>query len=396
MNSYSAVSFACNHDLSHLSKMLNCLIKTRIRCCVSPGVASMLARTHVTAPKKQPSGPDPENKPPLRAIDLAQKIRREKAQAEKTSIPKSPVSPLEKSVLELRQLSQQLQNVHPNVLAKHLHKSIIFQNQELIVINKPYGVPVQEGSAAKNCIYSVLPILAKMMDGMKGGSQLHTCIGLDKEITGALLLARNEEVANHIQELHKHHQVERKYLVVSVGVPVPSEGVIDIPVIEREVTGSQPHFKMGLSPVYRMSDSGEGVTRVRAHRQAHGAVTKYRVLESSNGCSLVELQPITGVKHQMRVHMAYALGCPIIGDHKYAHWNKLAPQRLPDAVLKRLGIQQSKVRYLPLHLHARQLTLPGFRGQDDISVSCPLTRFFVSTLRKLQISLPDYRTDETL
>lgn len=65
-------------------------------------------------------------------------------------------------------------------------------------------------------------------------------------------------------------------------------------------------------------------------------------------------------------------------------------------MLKRLGIQQSKVRYLPLHLHARQLTLPGFKGQDDITVSCPLTRFFVSTLRKLQISLPDYRTDETL
>ena len=135
MNSYSAVSFARNYDLSHLSKMLNGIIKTRTRCCVLPGVASMLARTHVTAPKKQT-----ENKPPLRAIDLAQKIRREKVQEEKTSAPKSP---LEKSVFELRQLSQQLQNVHPNVLAKHLHKSIIFQNQELIVINKPYGVPVQ-------------------------------------------------------------------------------------------------------------------------------------------------------------------------------------------------------------------------------------------------------------
>lgn len=52
--------------------------------------------------------------------------------------------------------------------------------------------------------------------------------------------------------------------------------------------------QMGLSPVYRVSDGGEGVTKVRANRQAQGAVTQYRVLDSSNGCSLVELQPITG------------------------------------------------------------------------------------------------------
>lgn len=104
-----------------------------------------------------------------------------------------------------------------------------------------------------------------------------------------------------------------------------------------------------------MNDAGTGVTKVRAHRQAHQAVTKYRVLDSSSGCSLVELQPFTGketilvfflllllftlrldtfsscllsagAKHQMRVHMAFALSCSILGDHKYSHWSKLAPQ----------------------------------------------------------------------
>lgn len=98
-----------------------------------------------------------------------------------------------------------------------------------------------------------------------------------------------------------------------------------------------------------MNDAGDGLTKVRAHRQAHSAVTKYQVLDSSCGCSLVELQPLTGgfqplgdtlqprflsaaasvsagVKHQMRVHMALGLSCPILGDHKYSHWNKLAPQ----------------------------------------------------------------------
>lgn len=117
---------------------------------------------------------------------------------------------------------------------------------------------------------------------------------------------------------------------------------------------------MALSPLFRMNNAGDGVTKVRAHRQAHPAATKYRVVDSSSGCSLVELQPLTGkknlpvwqmslgrhdtfnvfivfkinmyisistaVKHQMRVHMAFALACPILGDHKYSHWSKLAPQ----------------------------------------------------------------------
>ncbi|XP_019911203.1 mitochondrial RNA pseudouridine synthase rpusd4 isoform X2 [Esox lucius] len=239
-----------------------------------------------------------------------------------------------------------------------------------------------------------MEFMFKMIDGMKAESQLHICLGLDKETTGTLLLARTKEALDCVQSLHRNHQVQRKYWVVTVGVPVPSEGVIDIPIIEREVTGAQPHYKMGLSPVYRVSNGGEGVTKVRANRHAQGAVTQYRVLDSSNGCSLVELQPITGVKHQLRVHMAYGLGCAILGDHKYSHWIKLAPQKLPDGVLRKLGLEQSKARHLPLHLHARQLTLPEFKGQRDITVSCPLPKFFTSTLRRLQIPIPDKKDDD--
>ncbi|XP_016425478.1 RNA pseudouridylate synthase domain-containing protein 4 [Sinocyclocheilus rhinocerous] len=223
---------------------------------------------------------------------------------------------------------------------------------------------------------------------MQAGAQLHLCHSLEKENTGALILAKTEEAAEHVQTLIRSHKVERKYLAVTVGVPVPSEGVIDIPIIEKEVTGPQPHFKMGLSPLFKVSEEGDGVTRVRAHRQAHSAVTQYRVLDSTSGCSLVELQPVTGVKNQLRVHMALALTCPILGDHKYAHWNKLAPQKLPEGILRRLGLVQSKTRYLPLHLHSRRIILPGVKGHSDITVSCPLPKYFTNTLKRLQIPLP--------
>ncbi|KAG8007787.1 RNA pseudouridylate synthase domain-containing protein 4 [Nibea albiflora] len=355
-------------------------------------VAASFSRSQTTA-AGHAAGSDTGEKPRLRAIDLARKIRQEKTKPRATE---PPLSAQQKRVTELKQFTLQLQNVHPNVLAKHLHRSLLYQDKDVVIINKPYGIPVRDDSGATS-ITSVLPVLAKMLDGMKVKShtQLFPCLGLEKETTGVLLLAKREEVVEHIYKLHRNNQVERKYWVVTVGAPVPSEGIIDIPIIEKAVTGSQPHFKMALSPLFRMNDTGTGVTKVRGHRQAHPAVTKYRVLDSRSGCSLVELQPLTGEKHQMRVHMAFALSCTILGDHKYSHWSKLAPQKLPESVLEKLGLEQSKIRHLPLHLHAQQLTLPGTRV-DEINVSCPLPKFFTRTVKSLNLNLPDKKGDNHL
>lgn len=378
----SSCRIACTGNWSSGLNVLFSGVKTR-RCS---GSAASLRRSQTTA-AKHASGPDTGHKPRLRAIDLARKVQQERTKQQQPAEP--PVSGQQRRVTELKRFSQQLQNVHPNVLAKHLHRGVLYQDKDVVVINKPYGVPVRDDSGVTS-ISSVLPILSKMMDGMKirSNSQLLPCLGLEKETTGALLLVRREEAAEHILNLNRNNQVQRKYWVVTVGVPVPSEGMIDIPIIEREVTGSQPHYKMALSPLFKMNDAGDGLTKVRGHRQAQSAVTRYRVLDSSSGCSLVELQPFTGAKHQMRVHMAFALACPILGDHKYSHWSKLAPQKLPERVLGNLGLEQSKIRYLPLHLHSRQLTLPG-TSQADVSVSCPLPKYFTQTLSRLHLSLPD-------
>ena len=60
--------------------------------------------------------------------------------------------------------------------------------------------------------------------------------------------------------------------------------------------------QMGLSPMFRLNETGEGVSRIRAHRQAESAVTKYRVLDSRAGCSLVELEPLTGTRSCLLSH----------------------------------------------------------------------------------------------
>ncbi|XP_061687704.1 pseudouridylate synthase RPUSD4, mitochondrial isoform X2 [Syngnathoides biaculeatus] len=371
--------------------LLRALPKTQTKCHRCSGTALIsFSRGQTTATAQTPDAGKRE-KPPLRAIDLARKVRQEKSS---TGAAEPPVSGSQKRVTDLKRFSQQLQNVHPNVLAKHLCRGVLYQNQHLVVINKPYGVRLRD-SSGETSITSVLPILAKMMDGVKvkSESQLLPSLGLEKEMTGALLLARSEEAVERVLELNRTNQVHRKFWVVTVGVPVPSEGTIDIPIVEREVTGSQPHYKMALSPVYRMNDAGDGLAKVKGNRQSLPAVTKYKVLDSHSGCSLVELEPLTGVKHQMRVHMAFGLACLILGDHKYSHWSKLAPQKLPERLLGKLGLEQSKIRHLPLHLHARQLTIPNI-ALGNVNVRCPMPKFFTQTLSRLNLTFPKEKDDQ--
>ncbi|XP_077583291.1 pseudouridylate synthase RPUSD4, mitochondrial isoform X1 [Stigmatopora nigra] len=370
------------------------LKKTRTKCHRCSGTWFVCPSRSQTTAMKQAPDPGKGDKSPLRAIDLARKLRQEKSNAI-TRAAELPMTDQQKRIMDLKRFSLQLQNVHPNVLAKQLRKSVLYQDQHVVIINKPYGLPVKDSTGVTS-ISSVLPVLSKMMDGMKvrSNSELLPCLGLEKEMTGALLLGRSQEAVEHVLELNKSHQVQRKYWLVTVGVPVPPEGMIDIPIIERAVAGSKPHYKMALSPIYRMNNLGDGLTKVRANRQSLPAATKYKVLDSHGGCSLVELEPLTAVKHQMRVHMAFAMSCFILGDHKYSHPDKLAPQKLPDRVLAKLGLEQSKTRHLPLHLHARQLTLPGV-GRGTISVVCPLPKFFTQTLTRLKLTFPRGKDDNT-
>lgn len=324
---------------------------------------------------------------------LAQKLRAEKISVEEgRQIKGAPekeehLSPLQQRVQELVRNTQQLQKVHPNVLAKALTRGIVYQDDDMVVIDKPYGVPVHGGPGVKTSLSDVLPVLAKMLFGLRA-DPLRLCHRLDKETTGVMVLARSEEAANYIHKLFKTRQVQKTYWTLSVGVPVPSEGILEIPILEQEIKGQQPHYKMTLAPNYRVSSSDGTTVKTRLKPGAQAAVTHYRVLDSLGSSALVELQPITGIKHQIRVHMAYGLECPILGDHKYSHWEKLAPQKLSEGTLKKLGLEQAKVRYLPLHLHARQLCLPGLQGNKDITLVCKPPRFFLRTLQRLKLTAP--------
>ncbi|XP_047549852.1 pseudouridylate synthase RPUSD4, mitochondrial isoform X3 [Lutra lutra] len=247
----------------------------------------------------------------MSAQRLAEKLRAQK-QEQKTKQPPVPTSPVQRRVQELVRFTKQLQRVHPNVLAKALNRGIVHQDKDLVVINKPYGLPVHGPSrCASPC-------------------------------------PRRESWTS---------------------------------------LSSRRRCRMTLSPGFRMEDGK--MVRARSNRKAHTAVTQYQVLSSTLSAALVELQPITGVKHQLRVHLSFGLDCPILGDHKYSDWNKLAPQKLSLGTLKKLGLHQAKARHIPLHLHARQLILPALGSRkEELSLVCEPPRFFVRSLQRLDLQTP--------
>uniref|UniRef100_A0A8D2DIM0 Pseudouridylate synthase RPUSD4, mitochondrial n=1 Tax=Sciurus vulgaris TaxID=55149 RepID=A0A8D2DIM0_SCIVU len=322
---------------------------------------------------------------PLNAQRLAERLRAQ--QREQETKKREPTNPIQRRVQELVRFTRQLQRVHPNVLAKALSRGILHQDKDLVVISKPYGLPVHGGPGVQLCISDVLPILAKILNGHKA-EPLHLCHRLDKETTGVMVLAWEKDVAHQVQEMFRTRQVTKKYWAITVRVPMPSAGVVDIPILEKEVQGQKQHHKMTLSPSYRM-DNGKMV-KVRTNRSAHVAVTQYQVLSSTLSSALVELQPVTGVKHQLRVHLSFGLDCPVLGDHKYSDWNRLAPQKLPVGILKKLGLKQSKARHIPLHLHAHQLMLPALGSRkEELHLVCRLPRFFAHSLRRLGLEMPN-------
>ncbi len=168
---------------------------------------------------------------------------------------------------------------------------------------------------------------------------------------------------------------------------------------------------MALRPVMEHSENPVKSAKYNAKGKSFQAITHFKVFlnsyafmlfslqnvsgfslkvkKSSGGAALVELEPETGVRHQLRVHLSEALSCPVLGDHKYSHEDKYAPQKLPLNLLNCLGIKQTKVRNIPMHLHAASIMIPGFGEEGrDLFIDTPPPAFFRYTMKKFKLYKP--------
>ncbi|CAF1196929.1 unnamed protein product [Rotaria sp. Silwood1] len=257
-----------------------------------------------------------------------------------------------------------------------LIKQICFIRHGILALDKPYGGPGVQMSIAH-----FIPQIIERLNKPEI-KQLHLLHRLDKQSTGVLLMAYTPEAEQRLRELMQERKIIKQYITIVRGIPKPSEGEINIPIVERNVRGT---YKMMLSPDYNDLTKLVMPKVKRDHINSSTAITKYRVIDSNYEVSLVECQPVTGVKHQIRTHLAHALGTPILGDHKYSHYAKLAPQKLSFATLKKLGVRQAKVRTIPLCLHSYSMAIPNFlHHQQNIFIRARLShhlRYFIQCLR---------------
>lgn len=194
---------------------------------------------------------------------------------------------------------------------------VIHKDRAALVLNKPPGLATQGGTKTTSHVDGLLDAFRDEDDDPRP-RLVHR---LDKDTSGILLVARTPGSAAFFSKRFSGRTARKVYWALVMGVPGVREGQIDLPLAKQPGTGGE---KMHV-------DEENGQT----------ARTRYRVLEQAGTrCAWVELQPLTGRTHQLRVHMA-AIGHPIVGDGKYAG---------QDAYLT--GSISRK-----LHLHARRLVM---------------------------------------
>ncbi|MDB2550387.1 RluA family pseudouridine synthase [Rickettsiales bacterium] len=184
-------------------------------------------------------------------------------------------------------------NKKPQISKENITKitqNIIYQDKNIIAINKPSGVATQGGTNIKFSIDAVLPYLK--FDQEQTPRLVHR---LDKDTSGILLIARNRQIADILLDKFKNKQINKTYLALIAGIPSQKSGEINLPLLKKY---------QGKNEKIYVDENGKE------------AITKYKILTSKDDISLVELKPITGRTHQLRVHMK-EIGHPILGDYKY-------------------------------------------------------------------------------
>lgn len=175
---------------------------------------------------------------------------------------------------------------------------VLYEDPHLLVVNKPAGMVMHPSPGNRSgTLVNALLGHCTHLSGIGGVERPGIVHRLDKDTSGVLVVAKDDETHRDLTRQFKDRSVRKVYLAIVWGDLQPPEGVIDAAI--------------GRHPVHRQKMS----TRARAGREA---VTEYRVLQRLGMLTLVELRPRTGRTHQIRVHMA-AIGYPLFGDPTYGH-----------------------------------------------------------------------------
>ena len=241
-----------------------------------------------------------------------------------------------KSLIPLPEVRRDKHKADPERV-KRLQARVLYKDDNVLVLNKPEGLAVQGGTGQSTSVDAMLDGL--QFDAPARPKLVHR---LDKDTSGVLVLARHSKAAAELAKAFAGKDIQKIYWALVVGAPQPVEGEIDAPL--RKVEQGR-HSRMDIAE-----------EKMAVDEAGQRAITQYRTLERlGDRLAWLELMPITGRTHQLRVHMA-AMEHPIVGDGKYGG---------REAFIRGMTLSPK------LHLHARRIVIPNILGKK-IDVTAPL------------------------
>lgn len=247
--------------------------------------------------------------------------------------------------IRLEQASKEAPAKPSNQLVKQLEKSILFENDGLLVINKPAGLAVHGGSGVS---LGLIETLRQMRPEARYLELVHR---LDRDTSGCIMVAKKRSYLRHLQAALRDKtsgQVVKVYQALVIGAWSKKDYRVDAPLLKIEVANDE--------------------RIVKVHKDGKPSLTEFKVLQAFADFTLVEARPITGRTHQIRVHAQYR-GHPLAGDEKYG-------DDAVNANLRQVGIKR-------LFLHASRLGFVLPNQSEMTFVDAPLAEDLADGLKQI-------------
>ena len=256
--------------------------------------------------------------------------------------------------IDTKKLSGKKQYYHNPQDLNLIKDAEIYRDDDIIVINKPPGIPVQGGSKVRRHIDGLMEALCK-----PGEARPKLVHRLDRETSGVLVLARNSFSARELARAFREREVEKTYWAIVLGKPKKREALLLNPAISKAHETTTNFEKVEVEKRYSNA-------KFLILENENKVSLSHFVLISSNGeMSWLQLTPITGRKHQLRKQLA-SIGCPILGDSKYNHKSK------GDLIFAHEFNQEPDLKNLQLHARRLQFDHPFSGIEIDIEATPPI------------------------
>ncbi len=247
--------------------------------------------------------------------------------------------------------------------------AILYEDDAIVVVDKPAGMIVHPAKGHwEGTLASALAHHFGTLSGRGGPTRPGIVHRLDRDTSGVIVVAKNDQVHDALSAQFQSRQVEKEYLAIVVGLPDRDQDVIDEPI--------------GDHPTHR-----ERKAIRREDARARPAVTKYEVIERFRGFAFVRVSPQTGRTHQIRIHLAHA-GYPVLCDRLYGGRATLSELELMSRGMNSAGTTSSEQANALLldrqALHAHRLAITHPLTADRMTFEAPLPADILKTLESLR------------